>query len=184
MTDKTLLLNHFVFPRKIDPLDNSYENSLFISHFARGLKQFQTSQLFNILPETKCEQLVNIFNRWLNYQNDELRCKCLTRAVHHLKSPGDYLPIIFSSQNALLSLRLPKDAVSNSDLLVNATQIRLSSNVLYDSESDTKCPLRNMPDGPTFKVAPSKLSSPLIIEKMTELSRHLFPLPQHKIFII
>ena len=65
------LLNHFVFPRKINPQTSPrhlHFSARFISLFARGLKELD--DVFpNLVPSQNRSQLIVIFDRWLKYQN-------------------------------------------------------------------------------------------------------------------
>ena len=158
------LLNHFVFPRKIDTKTSphyrqsfskniDFDNPSFILLFSKGLREVNEA-LPNLISAKKRDQLKRIFERWLDYQKwSSLNAKKLADAIASFRNPGDYLPIICEDKNALLVFRIPTS--ENSDaILVNATQLLLPANTFLGQKG---CPVRNLPDGPTFEVPREKV---------------------------
>ena len=85
-----------------------------------------------------------------------MQSKDLKKAIDSFVSPGDYLPIICEDKNALLVFRVPKsepEALPPDSIFVNASQLRLPSNLFYEE----KTPIRNLPDGPTFEITRDKV---------------------------
>ena len=189
MKNNDYLLNHFVFPRKIDTKTSPYnressykpssneteddrENCSFVLLFLRGLKEVNGT-LPKLIPPKNRAQLDRIFNRWRQYQKwPSINAEQLKEATDNFRVPGDYLPMICENKNALLVFRVPlsKDEAmtggGSETILVNATQLLLSAEVFLN---DKECPVRQLPDGPTFAVPQEKVSV-FIIEKTTNLT--------------
>ena len=172
MKNTDYLLNHFVFPRKIDartsphnfhsfnkPSDKTthdgLENTSFILLFSKEL-QVANKTLPNLISAKNRAQLATIFKRWHNYQKwPLLQAELLKDAIGSFREPGDCLPLICEDKNALLIFRVASSEETDA-ILVNATQLLLPANAFLN---DKECPVRNLPDGPTFEVPREKVRS-------------------------